>query len=296
MSRRLPNLNRLRAFEAAARHQSFKDAAQELNVTHAAVSHQIKALEEELDVKLFHRRTRKVELTPMAAPYARALTQILDQLASATADLGGTRMEGDLTVSCAPFYGHRMVLPRLARFHAAHPGLKVSPDMDSSMVDFGKSGGDAGVRYGLGDWPGLGQIKLHDDYLVPVASPALLEGREPPFAADEIAQMTLGYVRGQEHRWENWFAAVDYNGPKPETFLRYGNRTRVVDLAFSGHGAALADKRLMAEDLASGRLVQLHEMGIAGDEGMYVVFPNVPAPDPRVVAFAEWLRDDLSEG
>jgi LysR family glycine cleavage system transcriptional activator len=293
MARRLPNLKQLRAFEAAARHLSFKDAADELNVTHAAVSHQIKALEEALGINLFHRRTRRVELTPAAEPYAAALTAAFDRIAGATAELGTDRMEGEIRISCAPFYGNRLILPRLARFHQNYPGLRILPEMDSTVVDFGKSDLDAGVRYGAGNWPGLGQILLHDDVLVPVAAPELLEGRDPPFDAAEIAAMTLGYVSGQETRWTRWFQVAGYEGPPPELLLQYGNRARVVDLAFSGHGVALADRRLISEDLAAGRLIQLNPLSIESTDAMYVVFPKGPQPDPRVVTFAEWLREEI---
>ena len=294
MSRRLPNLNQLRAFEAAARHGSFKDAAEELNVTQAAISHQIKALEDALNTKLFHRRTRRVDPTLLATSYCKALTKAFDIVAGATAELGNLRMDGILRISCAPYYGNRMLLPRLARFHATHPGLKIMPEMDSAVIDFGKSDLDAGLRYGAGGWAGLGEIKLHDDFLIPVAAPAMLEGRVAPLDPDQIAAMTLGFVGGQESRWESWFASLGYTGTLPATFLQYGNRARVIDLAFSGHGVALADKRLMQEDLDAGRLVQLHLHAIKGTDAMYIVFPEVAAPDPRVINFAEWLRDDLA--
>ncbi|WP_211297963.1 LysR substrate-binding domain-containing protein [Marivita geojedonensis] len=287
-------MKQLRAFEAAARHGSFKVAAKELNVTQAAVSHQVKALEEALNIKLFHRRTRRIDPTPEAVAYADALGKALDLIERATADLGNRRMDGTLKISCAPYYGNRMLLPRLARFHAAHPGLKIMPEMDSTVIDFGKSDLDAGLRYGAGSWAGLGEVELHSDLLIPVAAPVMLEGRKPPLDPSEIATMNLGYVGGQESRWERWFATVGYTGVIPATFLQYGNRARVIDLAFSGHGVALGDKRLLQEDLDSGRLVQLHPHAINGTEAMYVVFPKTPAPDPRVIAFAEWLRDDLT--
>lgn len=293
MARRLPNLNQLRAFEAAARRHSFKEAAEELNVTHAAISHQIKGLESALDQKLFHRRTRRVEPTPAAMTFAASLGEAFDLIASATANLGEVRMEGELRITCAPFYGNRMILPRLAAFHAAFPGIRIRPEMDSTVVDFGKAGIDAGIRYGAGGWPGLDQILLHTDELIPVAAPAMLEDHKVPLAPKDIAQMTLGYVQGQDDRWPKWFEKVGYSGPMPHTYLRYGNRARVVDLAFSGHGAALADRRLVGEDIASGRLLELHPIPIETPEAMYVVYPRSSHPDPRVIAFAEWFRNSL---
>ncbi|MCR9110257.1 MAG: LysR substrate-binding domain-containing protein [Rhodobacteraceae bacterium] len=294
MARRLPNLKQLRAFEAAARHGSFKDAAVELNVTQAAVSHQVKALEQDLSVLLFHRRTRRIDPTEEALVYAKALNEALDIIERATSDLGTGRMEGTLKISCAPYYGNRMLLPRLARFHAAHRGIKIMPEMDSTVIDFGKSNLNAGLRYGAGNWAGLAEIKLHSDFLIPVAAPSMLDGRNPPLEPHDIASMTLGFVGGQDAKWERWFESVGYTGPVPATFLQYGNRARVIDLAFSGHGVALGDKRLLQEDLNSGRLVQLHPHGLEGNDAMYVVFPKAPTPDPRVILFAEWLRDDLA--
>ena len=293
MVRRLPNLNQLRTLEAAVRRESFKEAAEELFVTQAAVSHQIKALEEDLGITLFHRRTRKVEPTPAARRYAEVLTEVFDRIVGATIELGEEKMEGEIRISCAPFYGNRMLLPRLAGFHRAFPGLQVALEMDSTVVDFGKSNFDAGVRYGTGDWTGLDQVELHPDLLVPVASPELLEGATAPLTPAEIAGLTLGYVTGQEDRWQHWFKTIGYEGIPPETFLRYGNRARVVDLAFSGHGVALADKRLVSGDLATGRLIQLHPHGIPSNEAMYVVYPKTARPDPRVIAFSDWFRNTI---
>lgn len=294
LPRRLPNLNRIRAFEAAARHLSFKDAADELHVTHAAVSHQIKALEQELGRKLFVRLTREVRLTDAGRAFLPDLTRALDLIAQATTDVTGDRMEGRLTLSIAPFYGNRMVLPRLDRFHAAYPDLQIVANMSAAVVDFRKSDIDAAIRYGKGNWPGTTALLLHSDVSAPLCAPDYVAEKPLPLPPSDIARMTLACVAGREYEWQHWFTAVGFSPQKPLRLVPYENRARALDLALSGHGACLADIRLLADDLEAGHLVRLHPHAAVQDMGMYVVFPQTSQPDPRVLALAEWLKQDIN--
>ena len=293
MHRSLPSLKALRVFETAARRESFKDAAEELHVTHAAVSHQIKALEQSLGTELFRRRGRGVQVTDAARKYAEQIALAFDRIDAATTELHGNPMSGTLRVSIAPFYGNRIVLPRLSRFHALYPNIKVEPDMSSTVLDFRKSEMDGGLRYGKGRWPGLTAIEMHRDELVPVAAPTVVEGRKLPLEPKDIAQMTLGYVGGDETDWDAWLAKAGYRGPSPKHLLGYGTRAQVIDLAFSGHGIALADLRLTAPDVAAGHLVRLNETGISTGRSMWLVFPESEFHDKRLLAFGEWFRTEV---
>lgn len=294
MSRRLPPLTALRTFEAAARHESFKNAAEELNVTNAAVSHQIKTLEEALGLSLFRRRGRAVHPTDAAKRFAARLATAFDGIEMAAREVRGNPMSGTLKMAVTPFYGNRIVLPRLSRFHARFPKLRIAPEMGAAHIDFAKSDHDAALRYGAGAWPGLTAIPMHDDALVPVAAPSVVEGRSLPLSAAEISELTLGYIEGQKEDWAAWFQQMGHANARPLEMVGYGNRARVVDLAFSGHGVALADMRLIAADVAAGHLVRLNETPVSTGRGIWLVFPDTDFPDPRMLAFAEWFKAEVA--
>jgi LysR family glycine cleavage system transcriptional activator len=293
MAYRLPSLKQLRVFEAAVRRESFTDAADELFVTQAAVSHQIKALEADLGRSLFRRQGRGVIPTEAARIFAREIGAAFDRIQAATHQLDENPMSGTLNISIAPFYGNRIVLPRLSRFHGLYPDIKVMPDMSSTVLDFRKSSIDAGLRYGKGIWAGVTARLMHADALVPVAAPTLVAGRKLPLSPAEIAEMMLGVVDGDEDDWPNWFAKAGFTPEKPLNMLAYGNRARVIDLAFSGHGVALADLKLTAADVAAGHLVRLNETPIRGGRAMYLVYPETEYPDPRVTAFGDWFLSEI---
>ncbi len=295
MSRRLPNLNQLRAFEAAARHLSFKHAAEELHVTHAAVSHQIKALEDQLGQQLFHRRTRQVELTEAAVRFAARLGTAFDQIAEASADLGDGRMEGTLRLSFAPFFGNRMVLPRLARFSDAYPDLRIVPDMESGVTDFSRSDIDGAIRYGHGGWKGLSEVLLWRNRVAPFAAPSYVKRFDLPMDPADIAGLNLGSVSGRAYHWSDWFEAAGYTPDRELMLIEYSNKARALDLALSGNGIALDDVTLIAEERDAGRLVQLHPVVVEQDTAMYLVFPKTAHPDPRLLAFAAWLKAEFDD-
>ncbi|WP_420397086.1 LysR substrate-binding domain-containing protein [Nioella sp.] len=294
MSRRLPNLNQLRAFEAAARRLSFKDAAEELNVTHAAISHQIKALEADLGLKLFHRMTRRVELTDPARDLASRLSRAFAEIRAATEAVTTEDLTGDIRISMAPYFANRVILPHLGEFHARNPGLRVIPDMSSEVIDLRGSDCDAAVRYGNGDWPGMTVIKLYDDMLSAVAAPSLVTGRDLPLSLEEIAGMVLGDNALMPGKWSDYFQAGGLADTERLTIVSYPDRARVNDMAISGAGVALVDRYLFAADMDAGRLVRLNPLEIPSEKSMYVVFPESDYPDRRVVAFSDWLKGRFS--
>lgn len=291
MTRRLPNLNQLRAFEAAARRGSFKDAADELHVTHAAVSHQIKALEADLGLQLFHRRTRKVELTDQARDFAARLSAAFSEIAAASEAVTAGGLTGEIRVTMAPYFANRCILPYLGAFHEAHPGLIVSPEMSSGVVDLRGSDCDAAVRYGGGSWSGMTAIQIYEDRVSPVAAPTLAAAEDLPLAPERIARLTLGAVGDTASEWLDWFEAAGCRLNAPPAMVEYSNRARVADMAISGAGVGLLDRHLVAADIRDGRLARLNPLAIRSAKSMYVVFPETGYPDPRVLAFAQWLRD-----
>lgn len=295
MSRRLPNLNQLRAFEAAARRMSFKDAAEELHVTHAAISHQIKALEADLGQQLFHRLTRRVELTEPARDYAARLTRAFADIRAATEAIGAGRMTGDIRISMAPYFANRVVLPHLSEFYRMYPELRIVPEMSGDVIDLRGSDCDAALRYGDGDWPGMTRIRLYEDRLSAVAAPSLVMGLDLPLSPRAIAEMVLGEDGQMPGKWPEYFAACGLEDPGPLSIVSYPDRARVNDVAISGAGVALVDRHLFRPDMEAGRLVQLRNTEIPSAKSMYVVFPETDYPDPRVLAFADWLKGRFSD-
>src|SRR5450759_5957776 len=196
MTARLPSLNGLRAFEAAARHLSFTHAAAELNVTQTAISHQIRRLEEELGLRLFIRQNRALALTPQARDYLPGVRAAFNDLKLATDRLLRRDDDQVLTVSTLASLAAKWLLPRLSAFQETHPGIDVRITTSTSLVDFKRGDVDAGIRYGRGHWPGLRADWLMADELFPVCSPALLAGDKPLRCPPDLARQTLLHSRG----------------------------------------------------------------------------------------------------
>jgi LysR family glycine cleavage system transcriptional activator len=290
MTRRLPNLKHLRAFEAASRHLSFKQAADELSVTQAAISHQIKALEEHFGARLFHRMNRQVALTDEAAVLAASLGQALDQVAAASVRFRAQVMTGTIRISVTPFYANRMILPYVDEFYATCPGLKVELDLSYDIADFAARDLDGALRYGLGDRPGAHMQLLHLDRVAPVASPAMVRDLDIPMTPAQIARLPLAAVAGQERYWSQWFKAAGQALPDDCSMSRHDQRALALDFALAGNAVALADLPLIRNELANGSLVCLSETQITLDRGIHLAVPEGPFRDPRLTAFGDWLR------
>jgi len=295
MPNRLPSFKQLRAFEAAARHRSFKKAASELFVTQAAVSHQVKALEEMLGLGLFVRGTREVRPTDEATAYAKRLGEAFDIVATATAEIDRNRMSGTLRLSVAPFYGNRWLLPRLEGFRAAHPDLVVEAALSFDLVDFSSSDVDAAVRYGIGEWQGLHNIPIHRDLVGPVCAPKLLAGRTPPLDPAEIASMLLVTTSSWKEDWSAWFVAAGSEMPSDALIKKYDNRAFAFDAALSGNGVFLGDVRMTASDEAAGHLVRLHPLIVERPQGIHLVYPASRLRDPRIEVLGEWMKHEAQQ-
>jgi LysR family glycine cleavage system transcriptional activator len=288
----LPPLEALRVFEAAARRLSFAAAAEELHLTASAVSHRIKALEEQLGLTLFQRLTRKVSLTPAGRAYAAAVADALAILREATRRLGD-EANRPLTVSVTPLFGARWLLPRLSRFEAAHPGLTVRLISTSRLANFTTDGVDCAVRFGRGAWPGLAAHRLMSLDFVPVCAPSLVkQGRLR--SPDDLAHQTLLHYDAAPDAWRMWLLAAGANGVDPDAGQILSDMTTTVQAAIDGIGVAIADRKFLQRELAERRLVTPFAIDMPSGGGFYFVYPEPRAADRRVVTFREWVLEEIA--
>ncbi len=285
MNRRLPPLNALRAFEAAARHLSFTKASEELHVTQAAVSHQIKALEEWLGVPLFRRVNRGLVLTDAGQTYLPPLREALDLMASATERLFRKDSTGTLTISTMPSFAAKWLVLRLGRFQAEHPELDVRLHTTSQMVDFAQQDVDLAIRFGSGNWPELRVERLLNENVFPVCSPRLLPTLKTPADLRKHTLLHDDYIIN----WGTWCAAAGVQGIDIARGTQFTDSALTLQAAMEGHGVALARQVLVADDLAAGRLVQPFEVMLTGQYAYYFVAPAHYMTRPKVKAFREWL-------
>jgi len=295
MTRQLPPLKPLRAFEAAARHLSFTKAAQELNVTQAAISHQVKTLEDVLQIQLFRRFNRRLMLTDAGQTYLPELTEALDQIDAATRRLRAIDDSGDLKISVATSVAAKWLLPRLVRFRQKHPDIDVSVSASDKLVDFARDDIDIGIRYGYGVYPGLRVDKLMQDSVFPVCSPALLQGPSPLREAADLKHHTLLHEEWgtmiDAPDWRAWLAAAGVTGVNPVRGPAYSHSSLSLQAAIDGQGVALARSSLVGLDLEAGRLVQPFGPALPTDYACYVVSPEVAAERPKIKAFRDWLLE-----
>jgi LysR family glycine cleavage system transcriptional activator len=295
MTARLPSLNGLRAFEAAARHLSFTNAATELNVTQTAISHQIRRLEEELGVRLFIRQNRALALTPEAAQYLPGVRAAFNDLRFATDRLLRTDNENVLTVSTLASLAAKWLLPRLPAFQEAHPGIDVRITTSTALVDFKSGNVDAAIRYGRGHWPGLRADWLMADELFPVCSPALIAGNRPLRCPEDLAQQTLLHTSaGYNDDWRLWLTAAGLP-PNISTHpgLTFDLILVTVQAAIDGLGVAMGRTSYVEADIAKGRLLVPFKITLPADAGFYLVSPEARADSPKLSAFRHWLVASL---
>ena len=292
MTARLPSLNGLRAFEAAARHLSFTVAASELNVTQTAISHQIRRLEEELGIRLFVRQNRALALTPEARDYLPGVRAAFNDLRLATDRLLRKDDGHALTVSTLASLAAKWLLPRLSAFQEAHPGIDVRITTSTGLVDFRTGDVDAAIRYGRGHWAGIRAEWLMADELFPVCSPALLTGDKPLHCPQDLAHHTLLHTSGgYDDDWRLWLTAAGL----PSDISRHPGASfdlifLTVQAAIDGHGVAMGRTSYVADDIAKGRLVVPFKIALPADAGFYLVSPEAKADPPKLRAFRQWLK------
>jgi LysR family glycine cleavage system transcriptional activator len=288
MARDLPPLNALRAFEAAARQLSFAKAADELNVTPAAVSHQIKALEQRLGLPLFRRGNRVVFLTEAGQAYLGGVREGFDRLAEATARLRKRGRGAPLTVSVLPSFATRWLMPRLKRFRALHPTIDVRLSATQALADFARDDIDLAIRFGRGTYPGLVVEWLFAEDMFPVCSPELLRGPLPLAEPADLRHHTLLHD-GMREDWRLWLEAAGVEGVDAERGPSFNDASLVVQAAVDGMGVAIGRGSLVAGELAAGRLVRLFAATLREGEAYYLVYPEANRDRPQLAAFREWI-------
>jgi LysR family glycine cleavage system transcriptional activator len=287
-ARRLPPLNALRAFEAAARHLSFKRAAAELYVTQAAVSHQVRALEAELEAKLFTRLHRALRLTPAGARYLPALSEAFDRIDQATGALRARKPGARLVISVVPSFGANWLVPRLGGFRARHPAIDLLVLSSAELADFAREPVDVGIRFGRGAYPGLrADLLLSEEYLA-VASPKLARGRRKLRKPEDLAKHTLLHDESHD-AWRAWLANAGVDGVDAERGVVFSDSSQLVAAAAAGQGVALARKLLAAPLLRQKKLVRLFDSRVPADFAYFVVCAEERADEPAIRAFRDWL-------
>ena len=292
MTARLPSLNGLRAFEAAARHLSFTHAAAELNVTQTAISHQIRRLEEELGLRLFIRQNRALALTPQARDYLPGVRAAFNDLKLATDRLLRRDDDQVLTVSTLASLAAKWLLPRLSAFQETHPGIDVRITTSTTLVDFGRGDVDAAIRYGRGHWLGVRSDWLMADELFPVCSPALLTGDKPLRCPQDLANFTLLHSSaGYDDDWRLWLTAAGLPANiSKQPGLSFDLIFMTVQAAIDGIGVALVRTSYVEADIAKGRLLVPFKITLPADAGFYLVSPEARTDPPKLAAFRQWLK------
>lgn len=310
MPYRLPPLNSLRAFEAAARHLSFKLAAGELSVTPTAISHQIRSLEDALGFPLFHRLTRAIELTPRGRAMLPKVREGLDAFAAAIESTRCHDEGGRLRVSSPPTFLQRWLIRHLPDFASRHPEIQLHMTASLAMIDLpdgaasvvvDEEGGDEEaavyVRFGRGNYPGCQIDRLFSPVYAAVCSPRLLSGMQPLKVPSDLAQHALLHddtipelmVRPT---WEEWLAQAGVSGIDSNAGMHFSDSGLVLSAAIDGVGVALASKPLIEAEVAAGRLVVLFDIVIRRPQSYFLVIPDAVAGRPVVRGFREWLLEE----
>src|SRR5258708_4108425 len=296
--RRLPPLNALRAFEAAARHLNFSRAADELSVTPGAVSQQIQNLEDYVGASLFKRTPKGLLLTDAAQTALPALREAFDRLAEASSLLTAAVDGRRLTLTAAPSFAAKWLVPRLKRFEETYPQIDVWLSADLDIVDFASGEIDLAVRYGTGRYPGLEIGRLMSETVIPVASPDLIADNPLESPAD-LARHTLLHDGSPDADdscpdWLMWLAARGVEGVDGTRGPRFKQSSLVGEAAVGGRGVALAKRTLAQDDLDAGRLVAPLQIATAVDFAYFVVHPKAKGRLPQVKAFVSWISAEAA--
>ena len=296
MAASLPPLHALRAFEAAARHMSFAAAAEELSLTPSAISHQIRHLEDRLGRRLFDRKPRGLALTPLGQLYFPLVRSAFEQLVQATSLVGGVGPDQQkvLTISCTPSFAMAWLIQRLPSFQAAHPEIEVRLDTSTRIVDFARDGVDVGIRFGLGQWPGVIAERLFGETLFPVCSPTLLAEKGGVSGPADVARFTLIHVMPYIDDWRLWLTAAGVTGVDPERGPRFDNSFVAYRGAEEGLGMAIGRGIVLESALRSGRLVAPFDMRLASRHAYYFACAEGAERMRKVALFRRWLMAEIA--
>ncbi|RZL92782.1 MAG: transcriptional regulator GcvA [Variovorax sp.] len=295
---RLPPLNAIRAFEAAARHMSITLAADELNVTPGAISRQIKGLEESLGLQLLHRGHRQISLTRQGGDYYRAVARALEALRDATRKLKRRGSRRQLKIRAYTTFAMRWLIPRLSGFHAAHPDVEVLLKASLEPVDFRKEDIDGAIRLGDGNWPGANCYRLVSNVLAPVASPALIKAGPRLKRPADLAHHTLLHSIARLDDWGFWLEAAGVDQRfDARAGMTYESSAMSYAAAAEGQGIAMAQLFLVESDLREGRLVMPFKKTLdMGDFTYYLLTPSHRDETASMTTFRLWLLDQFKQG
>jgi LysR family glycine cleavage system transcriptional activator len=302
MARFVPGTRALRTLEAAARHLNFTRAADELGLTPAAVSHQIKEFEEQLDMALFTRTSRTVRLTEAGAVLFEASTEAIDLLNRAVSRARKlARGQSLLKVTADAHFAAKWLMRRIDAFRAVRPDIELRFDISFEVRDFDRDDVDVGIRFGAGKYPGLVADRLFDNVLIPVCSPSLLRNGPPLKTPRDLFNHRLVHVEWSRQgvtwpNWRMWMAAAGIDDFDDSRTLVFGTSSDAVQAAIDGSAVALADFAMVAHDLSEGRLVQPFELGVrmAPEFAYFLIYPQAAAEDPRIAAFRGWILAEVA--
>ena len=296
MLRHIPGLQSLKAFDAAARHLNFTRAAQELNVTPAAVSHQIKELEESVGATLFQRTSRFMQLTRQGQVLKPAVADALDGLTRALQRIRQSDNPTQVRVTASPSIAAKWLVPRLDRFLESSPGADVRIDVSSEPLDFDREDVDVAIRFGEGIYPGLTVDKLFQDTVFPVCSPELLKGRRPLKEPRDLLAFTLIHLDYEAQgavwpNWRMWMLAAGIKDFNDSRGLHFSQTSLAIQAALDGHGVALGDSTLAADDLAAGRLIKPFVLSLRSPAqfAYHLITRRDSSDRPMTKAFRDWI-------
>ncbi|MDM7931506.1 LysR substrate-binding domain-containing protein [Tabrizicola sp.] len=289
----LPPLTWLRAFEAAARTLSFTNAGAELNLTQAAVSKHVKALELYLHQPLFIRRPRSLELTKLGEAYLPKVQDALERLATGTREVFGRRRSQVLTLRCAVSFAVYWLSSRLPAFLDAYPDVQVRVISSVWNDPFDKDAFDLDIQYGTGDWPGFSHTRLTRDTITPLCAPGLA-GRNALQSPADLRHHRLLHVMGYQEGWGVWLNAAGARGVDPGQGLHLDTSLTAFRIAADGGGIALGRSSLAAEDLVAGRLIAPFALKVPIDEAFYLLEPQIRPAHPFRDVFASWIKGQAS--
>jgi LysR family glycine cleavage system transcriptional activator len=303
MSKLLPGTRALRTFEAAARHLNFTRAADELGLTPAAVSHQIKEIEDQLDLVLFTRTSRTIRLTEAGNVLHDASIDALDLLNRAVSRARKmTRGTSLLKVTLDAQFATKWLMRRVDDFRQQKPGIELRFDITYDVRDFDRDDVDIGIRFGTGKYPGLCAHRLFENIIIPVCSPALLASGPPLREPRDLFNHTLAHIDWSRQgvtwpNWSMWMHAAGVDDFDDSRTLVFGSSTDATQAALDGNAVALADFAMVANDLSQGRLVRPFELGIkvAPEFAYFLVYPETAKDDARVIAFRDWLTEEAAK-
>jgi LysR family transcriptional regulator, glycine cleavage system transcriptional activator len=285
----LPPLTALRAFEAVARHLSFTKAAEEIGMSQAAVSYQIRLLEERFGGPLFLRRPRQIELTEAGAHLAPVVTEAFAMISEAYAAAKGG-VQGTLTISASVTFATMWLARHIGDFQISHPAIAVRMDASNRYADFSREEADVGIRSGTGHWPGLSAHLLVQGDFAPMLSPRLAASvtiREP----SDLLQLPI--LDADDPWWESWFTAAGTVYPTPVRDRRLGMQAFAASAALAGQGVAILSRALYAVELAEQRLVEPFDLLVESDMAFYLVYPEGRRNVPKIKLFRDWILREV---